>query len=356
MRERAIFIRVSLALLVLVLGVVSSALLSREEEHSLDEIMRRAALRMARAEDAIAAKRHIQGIAINPALDPYRTGLIGEESSIITTTLGDIVAKRTTTNTAFAALMVRFFHELNLKPGDRIAVGSSGSFPGALFAILAACAELEIEPIVITSIGASEYGANIEGLSNAEMMIAVRDAGVWPYVPAAISPGGDGDRGVSSFYALEPTEDLACYARQIALNFNIPFIGGSPYEASFEAHLDVYKRAGPIKAFVNIGGADINFGSDSASLSLKPGIVRPRSHTRVARYGSLLGYYLDADVPVIHLLNIKSLALQAGIPLDADPRAPLPVSLLTDRKTPLWPVALGLIFAAAALAFRRLPR
>jgi poly-gamma-glutamate system protein len=356
MRERAIFVRVFVALLALFLGIVSSALLSREEANPLEEIMRRAAFRMARAEDTVAAKRQVQGIAINPTLDPYHTGLIGDESSIITTTLGDIVAKRTTTNTAFAALMVRFFHELNLKPGDRIAVGSSGSFPGALFAILAACAELEIEPIVITSIGASEYGANIERLSNAEMMIAVRDAGVWPYMPAAISPGGDGDRCGSSFYALEPTDELARYARQIALNFNIPFIGGLPYEASFEEHLDVYKQAGPIKAFVNIGGADINFGSDSASLSLKPGIVRPRLHTRGARYGGLLGYYLDAGVPVLHLLNIKSLALQAGIPLDADPRAPLPASLLTDKKAPLWPVALGLIFAAAALAFRRLPR
>lgn len=352
-RERATFIRVLMAFAALALGLAGSELLSREVPHPAAEAMCRAAVRMLHAEDAVAAKRQALGIAIDPALDPHRTGLIGVETSILTTTVGDIVAKRTTTSAAFAALVVRYFHDLDLKPGDTVAVGSSGSFPGALLAVLAACAETGVKPIVITSIGASEYGANIEGLSDAEMMAATRAADALSYMPAAISPGGDGDRGISSLYRLEPSDDLARYARGVASALNIPFIGGTSYDSSFVAHLGVYTSAAPIAAFVNIGGADINFGSDSASLALKPGLIRPPSREKGAPYGGLIGHYLAAGVPVIHFLNIAGLALQADIAIDGDPRAPIPASILSERKTPIWPVGLGLLLACAALAIRK---
>ncbi len=381
-RERRIYCRVVAAIVVLVLGFAGSEILTREVPHPASESMRRAAQRMARAEEAIAAHRPALGIEMDPALDPHRTGLIGVESSILTTTVGDIVAKRTVTSTAFAALVVRYFHDLELVPGEIVAVGSSGSFPGALLAVLAACAETGVQPIVITSIGASEFGANIEGLSDAEMMVAARDASALPYLPAAISPGGDGDRGISSLYRLEPSDDLARYARSLAARLNIPFVGGTDYESAFAAHLTVYERtaqslsaelpqkgisssaprASPIAAFINIGGADINFGSDSASLALKPGLIRPlprelergrESERYPARYGGLLGHYLAAGIPIIHFLNIKGLALQAGIPVDGDPRASLPASILNERKTPQWPVGLGLVLAFAALAIRK---
>ncbi len=361
-REHAVYWRVATAIIALALGFAGSAILTREVSHPASEAMRRAALRMVSAEEAVAARRQALGIPLDSALDPYRTGLIGVESSILTTTVGDIVAKRTVASTAFAALVVRYFHDLGLAPGETVAVGSSGSFPGALLAVLAACAETGVQPIVITSIGASEFGANLEGLSNAEMMAAAHDAGVLPYLPTAISPGGDGDRGVSSLYRLEPSDDLARYARSLAARLNIPFIGGSDYESSFIAHLAVYERKAPIAVFINIGGADINFGTDSASLSLKPGLIRPQprklergraSGRYGVHYGGLLDYYLAKGIPVIHFLNIKGLALQTGIPVDGDPYAPIPASILNERKTPVWPVGLGLILAFAALAIRK---
>ncbi len=335
--------------------------------------MRRAALRMARAEEAIAEKRLLLGITIDPALDPYRTGLIGAESSMLTTTIGDIVAKRTATSTSFAALFVRYFHELGLRPGDRIAVGASGSFPGILLAVLSACAETGVEPVVITSLGASEYGANIEGLSNAEMMATCKDASVLPYMPTAISPGGDGDRGISSLYRLEPSDDLARYARRTASSLHVPFIGGESFEASFLSHLEVYEKAGQIRAFVNIGGSDVNIGIGQASLTRKPGLSLPSARnsraqpTKQPSAGAtattegafvdagegLLGYYLARGVPVIHFLNIKGLALQSGIAVDGNSKAPIPFEVTHTRKKPAWPLVLGLLLAGAALAIRK---
>jgi len=353
-QNRAMFLRVILALAMLALGLGTAELFARNEEHPAADVMQAAARRMARAEHAVAQKRQSLGINIDPALDPYRTGLIGIETSILTTTIGDIVAKRTTTNTAFAALVVRYFYELGLRPGDSIAVGASGSFPGILLAVLSACAETGVEPIVITSIGASEYGANIEGLSNAEMMAACRDAGVLPYMPAAISPGADGDQGISSLYRLEPSDDLARYARSTAQALNVPFILGKDIEDSYAAHLEVYRNAGPIKAFVNIGGAEINFGSNPSSLERKPGLILSPAQdnraepSRLPGAGAaaetegdslgvgegLLGFYLRRGIPALHFLDIRALALEYGIAVDGDPEGPIPFAILHTQKSP----------------------
>lgn len=355
---RTIFIRVLAACVALALGLGAAELLVRDEIHPEAVAMQRAATRMARAEAAVAQKRQNLGIDIDSSLDPYRTGLIGVETSMLTTTVGDIIAKRTTTSIAFAALVVRYFHELGLKPGDKIAIGSSGSFPGILLAVLSACAETGVEPVTITSVGSSEYGANAEGLCNAEMMAACVEAGVLPFMPQAISPGADGDQGISSLYRFVPSDDIAKYARSAAARLSVPFIGKSDFEASFASHLAIYEKAAPIKVFVNIGGADVNFGSDSISLKLKPGLILPERRNSgalgsSAEMGGLIGYYLVHGTPVLHFLNIKGLALQSGIPIDSDPRAPLPSQLLHTREKPRWPLVLGLLLAGAALVIRR---
>lgn len=386
-QNRAISIRVFIALASLALGLVCTELLARNEPHPVAKEMKMAAQRMAQAEAVVAKKRLAMGLTIDPVLDPYQTGLIGVESSILTTTVGDIVSKRTSTNTAFAALIVRYFYDIGLESGDRIAVGSSGSFPAILIAVLSACAETGVEPIIIASIGASEYGANIEGFSNAEIMAACRDAGVLPYMPIAISPGGEDDLGISSMYRFEPSDELARYAHSVAQSLAIPLILASDLEDSFKAHLEAYEKASPIRLFVNIGGADVNFGSGPASLKLKPGLIIPSARTRKTDLGKLhkqapkdpeksaqqvtsrsgtmdadsgvdaqaglIAYYLAKGIPVLHFLNIKGLAVQSGIPVDGDPRAPLPSSIVSTRKKPSWPLIVSLLIAGTALAIRK---
>ena len=66
--------------------------------------------------------------------DPNKTGLIGAEYTEITTTLGPLEVKRSTTNPDFAALMIELFSEADLEAGDLIAVGASGSFPALAIA------------------------------------------------------------------------------------------------------------------------------------------------------------------------------------------------------------------------------
>jgi len=84
--------------------------------------------------------------------------------------LGNLEAKRTSTNPAFAALLVKYFKEANLKKGDVIAIGASGSFPTLIVAVLSAARVLELEPLIIYSVGSSEYGANLPEFTFVEML------------------------------------------------------------------------------------------------------------------------------------------------------------------------------------------
>jgi len=65
------------------------------------------------------------GLTIDKITDPNLTGLIGEEWTPLTTTLGNLTAKRTATNPDFAALLIDLFIKAGLKRGDVIAMGVS---------------------------------------------------------------------------------------------------------------------------------------------------------------------------------------------------------------------------------------
>ncbi|MBE3114403.1 MAG: poly-gamma-glutamate system protein, partial [Actinobacteria bacterium] len=68
--------------------------------------------------EAIKEERLKRAIRLDLSLDPNQTGIIGEEYTELTTTLGNLEAKRTSSNPAFAALLVKYFKEANLKKGD----------------------------------------------------------------------------------------------------------------------------------------------------------------------------------------------------------------------------------------------
>jgi len=95
------------------------------------------------------------GLQINKVTDPNLTRLIGEEWTTLTTTLGNLSSKRTTTNPDFAALLVDMFIKVGLKRGDVIAIGASGLFPSLILATLSAAKALDLKPITICALGSS---------------------------------------------------------------------------------------------------------------------------------------------------------------------------------------------------------
>ena len=82
-------------------------------------------------------------------------GIIGVEFNEITTTLGALESKRTSANPNFAAVLVDLLLEADLEEGDKVAMNLSSSFPALNIASIVACETLDLEPVIISSIGSS---------------------------------------------------------------------------------------------------------------------------------------------------------------------------------------------------------
>jgi poly-gamma-glutamate system protein len=270
---------------------------------------------MARATAALRQCRASRDVPVDPAADPNKTGLVGVERSEITTSAGRLEAKRTTTNPEFAALVVSLLHEAGVRRGDTVAVGASSSFPALIVATLAAAEAMGLEPLVISSLGASEYGANIPGFNWADMEDCLRTAGVLDVRPIARAVGGDEDVGRD----MSP-EGRALLESRIRSG-GVPFLEEPDLERNVARRMELYRKSAgkrPIKAFINIGGSWANIGTDAEVLKVEPGLARDIFLPSPDRRG-VIQAMAAAKVPVIHLLNIKGLCERYGFPWDPRP-------------------------------------
>lgn len=276
-----------------------------------------AAKTMEQALQALKSERINLGLVINKELDPNETGIVGDTLTLITSSQGNLEAKRTSTSPAFAALMVRLFKEAGLEKGDAVAIGASGSFPALTLASLAACQALELKPLLIYSVGSSMYGANLPEFTLIEMLEVWRSQEILPYELLAISLGGDNDRGEGMFF--DESQELML---EIAERAEVPFIFAENTAISIQERQRIYLAANNQELpaiFVNIGGATPNYGSTNASLNLSNGlVVKSKIKTQDPERG-LIFEYLEQGIPVIHLLNIRDLALKSGIAIDPIP-------------------------------------
>jgi poly-gamma-glutamate system protein len=322
---------------------------------SVRAAMSEASALMARATAALRDCREVRGLPIDPEADPNRTGLVGVERSEITTSLGSVAAKRTTANPDFAALVVSLLHEAGVRRGDVVAVGASSSFPALIVATLAAAEAMGVEPLVVSSLGASEWGANLPGFHWLDMEDCLRAAGLLDVRPVARALGGEGDVGQD----MDPAGRALLETRLRA--GRAPTIEEPDLPRNVAARLDAYRRAAgarPVKAFVNIGGSWANMGIDASVLELEPGLA-PRVPLPPPERRGVIQAMAAAGVPVVHLLNVKGLCGRYGLPWD--PR-PLPEpgrgGLKSLRPAPgpvKAPLSAGYLAALAAvlIAFRR---
>jgi poly-gamma-glutamate system protein len=311
--------------LVLYAGLLTGGLPARAASGSGLDVDRaervQAARLMARALESVKSLRLEQGLPIDSVLDPNRTGIIGDEFTPLTTSLGEVDAKRTSANPAFAAVVTKYLRAAGVGRGDVVAVGGSGSFPGLLLATLCASRALGVEPIVIYSVGASMYGANLPGFTFADMLGRLRRDGLLPYHLAAISPGGDGDAGGGVLFD-EGGRVLLDETRRTAIRA----VEGDSLAARIAARLRIYDEASAgrrIRAFVNVGGSDASWGNTEASLSVPNGLVRewpaiPASPTR-----GLVFEFATRHVPVVHMLFVRGLARDNRLPFDPVPFPPV---------------------------------
>lgn len=283
----------------------------QDPAHRAEE--RRAARLMTEAMAALATEATARGFAPDPATDPNRTGLVGLPFSPITTTLGSLPAKRTGAQPVAAELMVRLLREAGVHPGDRIAVDSSGSFPGFAIATLAATRALGAEPFVLASVGASTYGANRPDFTLPDMLHVLVRRGVLPTAAHLVSPGGASDAG----HDMDAVALNAALERAHAAGAEI--LRPSDLPAAVAAKR---RRIGTPRVLVSIGGNWTSAGNGEG-LWGRTGLLLPEAFPRGEPTGTgLIQTCLRDGIPVIRILDVQDLAAGTGLPFDPIPWPP----------------------------------
>ncbi|MFZ2865862.1 MAG: poly-gamma-glutamate system protein [Ignavibacteriaceae bacterium] len=265
---------------------------------------------------------HLQkGVFIDVINDPNETALIGQDITPITTDRGYIEAKLTALNPNFSAVIVEMLNEAGIRQGDNVAVSFTGSIPGLNVCVISALQTLKLKPIIITSVGSSNWGANNPDFTWLDMERILFDAGIFKSKSVAASIGGGLDRG----RGLSPEGRDLIYSA-ITRN-NVLFINEEYLERSIEKRMSIYKEhAGnkPIKAFINVGGGIASLGSVENSQFIPTGLIESLPVKNYPSSGVLIKM-ADKKIPVIHLLNVTQLAEKYGLPVSPKP-IPLPGS------------------------------
>ncbi|NOZ74554.1 MAG: poly-gamma-glutamate system protein [FCB group bacterium] len=303
-----------------------------------------AATEMAGAMNYLKTERLESGEIIDIENDPNETGLIGSQFSLITTDEGDLDSKLTTLDPNFAAALVELYSQLSLGPGDTIAILVTGSMPGGNMAALIAAKAMGITPIVISSVGASQWGANIPGFTWLDMEARLFEKGYINTRSIAASIGGRNDQG----RLLSPHGRRII--RKTISDYQIPLIHHESLEDNIRERLTLFNEQLPLshyKAVVNVGGGVASLGTNLNPKLIPPGIVRRTFLQSISRPDGLKGvisHFADQDVPLIHILNIRSLTQELKMPF-----APIPIpeigsgELYAEIRYNIWATLIALI-------------
>lgn len=309
MKKTNVFRLAALAVLLLSFVLLEATRLTipASDSREKEEASRRAAA----CYQAIYELKTQMGIPMDPIADVNHTGMIGQDYTFITTTVGNLEAKRTAINPNMAAVVVDMFRELELQPGDKVAINCSGSFPALNIAVMCAVEVLELDPYLISSFGSSTHGANDPELTWLDMEHHLYSNGLLQHKSDLFSIGGMLDQGLEM--PRELVEEI------------VTRIKGYGYTQFFDDDLlrnvrrryQLYRDQGDVKCFVNVGGNDASFGDSSVMVHTDGGILTELSEKDNST--GLVQLFLKDGTPVIHLLNMKSLATEYGLPIDPVP-------------------------------------
>lgn len=303
----------SAVLLALSLGYMSTC---AAEWHQYHDKMIAAAQQMHKAERKIYLIKSRLGLT-NEKLDVNRTGMVGDEYTPLTTTVGYLTAKRTATNPDFAAYLVRLLSEQGLDEYDSVLVTMTGSLPGLNLALVCALEQLNIPSFRVASLGASSYGANQLDMTWIDMEdILVRD-GILSRRSDLVTLGGTGDVGGGL------SEETLNQLRKKCALLDYPLLDAGNKRAQYQERLDLLGDPRGYSMLINVGGNHLMLGTGPEGRELPGGLISPESNDwerNVSQTsGGIVFDFLFSGVPVLNLLHVEELAKQAGIPVDPSP-------------------------------------
>ena len=309
-----------------------------------------AAQLMKQAMKILKESRMEKSVFIDIENDPNETGLVGSPFSLITTDEGDLDAKLTTLDPNFSAAVVDLMYQIDLTAGDTVAVLMTGSMPGANMAVVTACEALGIHPVIITSIGASQWGANQVDFTWLDMESILYENDLIPARSIAASIGGRNDMGrlLSPAGRKLITENIAAH--------QLPLIRRDRLAENIQDRMELFKSVHPIgqyNAVINVGGGVASLGTSFNLKLLPPGVVTRTDISNIGRPGGIEGVmakFVKANVPALHILNIRPLIGQFNMPF-----APIPIpeigmgSLYAEERYNLFVAAVCLLIVGGSV-------
>lgn len=267
-----------------------------------------AAAQLEQCFQAVRGYKEARAIPLAPE-DVHQTGLIGAEYTLITTTIGALEAKRTTASPDMGALCVRLLYEAGVRAGDTVGAGMSGSFPALNLALICACESMGVQLICIPSIGASTYGANQPELTFPEMMWQLQRDGIIATKAQFVTVGGDYDVGAGM------DETLLKQVKNSLAQKGLTLVEQPDFQANLRMREAIY-RENNIVCFVAVGGNVTSLGRGESGISLGQGVLSAAHAPKLDEDSGLVQRYLAQGMSVIHLLNIKKLVAEYGMPYD----------------------------------------
>jgi len=284
-----------------------------EEKYYTEKL--EAAQLMQKAMNVIKEHRLSQGILIDEENDPNRTYLIGEKETLITTDRGNLTAKLTTHNPNFAATIMEMFKKAKLKKGDKVALSCTGSLPALNIAVMSAAKILDLDLIIISSVGASMFGATDPDFTWLDMEIILNEKGIFQYKSVAASLGGGRDSG----------RGLNVVGRELIISAiernNVFLIQENSLEKNIRRKMEFYEdftQNSKIKLYINVGGGLSSLGNTVNGRLVSPGYHRFISTKNIPLKGTMF-LFAEKNIPIIHLLDIEKFAEMNELPISPVP-------------------------------------
>lgn len=310
------------ALIVLALIATAGLLMvenMRRQDTQADYGKMVAAARQMQESMARIRELRVQMRQIDTDVDPADSGMIGVSSSPVTSLSGHLPAKQTTINPNWAAVAMKMLREAKVEKGDVVAVAVSGSFPALNIATYTAIEQLGAEPLIIASGSASQWGANVPGLTWIDMARELRASGLIASQEIAASLGGAEDRGIG--VSQRGRDSIRQSIQRAKLAFLLPATLEEAVAKRIALYAE-YSAGRPIKAYVNIGGGSASTGPAAIDQFFEPGLItsaRPRAFA----VDSVTGHFLKQDVPVLNFSGIATIARRYGLPLAPQVEQPI---------------------------------
>lgn len=271
------------------------------------------------------------------------SSLIGNEFTDITTTLGSLEAKEISTNPKFAALFVKYLTDAGIDSSKTVGIILSGSFPALAISSLAAAQTLKLNVVLLSSLGASTFGANQPGATWIEMEKYLIEKGSLKHKSLIITTGAEDDNGGGL------SEEGLDLMKNIANCLNVDLYRPASLKESIERKLDLFLE-NKVDLVINIGGNQTSLGSCAHSSNIPNGFQNTYKSCNHLNRG-IIARVSENNIPFINILNIKILSIENDISINHSNHTDSQVYY--DRKIKKIPVIVLLLTLSTLLLFLR---